>query len=280
MKYLHFNDLHEVPHDLREEFFLAEAKCWWNEPFNEFSICNDCGRLHSIQDLWMKPNSIGTANLSDFNCLDCGGGLSSFYLNDEFKKEAYDYFNENVWLILLLSERWDLLGFGLIVKKKIQDLLEYEFSTRPQSHNIDNIWWELNNYFWYQSKLEEMVLCIQHIYVDSRIRWSAFWMNILRKMFEVFTSIQDFWVVLETRYDSWLYPLTRSLGFSDVSEPDQYGYIVQAAKSSQKVTELLNSTLSTDWCTALKPLLQRYREEAKKVMQDNPSFSWKRFYHY
>jgi len=257
-----YSDYWSIPCCLSEQLFIHQTLCWWSEPFWEFAICTWCKKVYSIESLWLKPEEIDKNYVLTQSCCECDSDLSHMYLNKEFETEIIDYFSWNVNLVLS-SEQWILTWFGLTIRKTVQDLLDYELSTRPNSFNTAELGSVISD------DLTDEIICFQHIYTIPEMRKTGLWMLILRKMLDSLSQFQDSPVVLETHLQSWGYPLARSLWLDNVYGPDKFGYMVQVAPRLSIIQDLIwtggnNTQFSPD-------IFRKFRQEAEEIVQQNPS---------
>ena len=256
------------------QLYELQKICWWSEPFREFKKCPCCSRLYSIEDvLWKNDNS----DLDiDFECVPCSEMTEDIY-GEEFLQEIRDYIKGDVNLILSLSAEDKLSWFWVITRKTIEGIVNYEFATRPDSYDPKLLQSDLSEVSFSDSQMYyKSVILLHHIYITPGLRgtWASF--QILKTMFESFSHFLDTHpVILETRFDSWLYPITRYLWFQD-RVFDKYWYVTQVLPQAQDIHEDISS-LSHD-TSSRKQCLEKYAKHAKHIISSNKIFTNTRFY--
>jgi len=81
--------------------------------------------------------------------------------------------------------------------------------------------------------------------------------------------------ILETRFDSGLYPITRCLWFQDVTQNDKYGYIPQFLQDS---TNILQDISRLSNYSDFKDQLHAYKKHSQEILMQNPDFTSVRCY--
>lgn len=259
---IHTYDSEHLPErDFLLKFQEKQVLCWGNEPFCEFHLCSECGRIHSINEL-NAADDVVNGVLRSYSCVECGSDTETFYQWENFLQEIRDYFSNEIQLIVAQEES-EIIGYLVLVRKKIADLLKYELATRPEGHNS----WLIIQKVWEIIPKDSPLLCMQHMYIQPMHRGKDFFTKLLRIWIQSFWIEQDEAVIMETHFWSEVYPLSRSLWFENISH-DKYGYTVELHPSKNKLFERL-------W--KINPRGE-FRKEQKRILSENPQFSEKRLY--
>lgn len=252
-----------------EKLAYLQTLCWGAFPFWEFSFCDACKRVHSLEEICGERNTFSPDMKYDMSCKNCWKETDLIYFNEDFIQEILDYFRFNICLILWFSDTWEICGFWLMVKKKIWELLGYEFATRPWSYEEKEIYQKT------QLSPEEEILCLQQIYISPQNRWNGFAFQMLRELFSHFTNDRDTKIVLETHFQSEFYAISRGLWFTDIIH-DPYGYVFQKNDSAQAVASILWKNREVNLLSWEE--IERYRFEGAQICSENPGFLGSKFY--
>lgn len=271
MKIQRFSHPDDVKNDYWEQLYLLQKQCWGERPFWEFKKCSECHRVYSVEDVLWEGEKIVEGK--DFSCISCDGETYDMY-DRNFIDEMKKYFKDNVYLILSISWSDEVIGFWIVTKKSISEVVSYDFSSRPNSYDTNKLSQEIAFLaFGNREKVYNDIILLNHIYVIPELRWTTLFFQMFRTMLESFQEDIDLPSILETRFDSRVYPYLRALGFRDIFE-DQYGYIPQIIRNNKVLLQQLISAEKWEKIPYLKESL-RY---AKKVIQENPQFTGVKIY--
>lgn len=264
------SDVSDISEMHLDQLYLLQKQCWGSEPFREFQICNDCSRIYSTQEV------LGSQDVSawqvNFSCSACNTNTSDIY-DKSFIEEIRNYLHGNVCLILAMSLDDSIQGFWVMAQKSVRDIVSYEFDTRPASYNAKDLEQSLSQKLFgdIQSGYREALL-LHQIYVTPEFRSLGLAYMILKSMFQSFSDALSLPTILETRYDSKFYSITRTLGFQDTDFPDQYGYIPQFLPDSSHILSAIESVKHRT------SQLSLYSWLAQGVLDTNPWFTAPRYY--
>ena len=276
---LGFSHYNEFSEGLVSEFINAAIYCWGSAPFNEFKICTSCKRIHSVEEVYsldvpLLDESIVKYIPDNFPCTDCGSATLNMYDKKELMENLKKYFEFNVYMVLSFTEEWRISAFGVMVKKSIQDIVDYDFSTRPNSYNKDQLCIDIyKKLFRRESSESKEVLCLQNIYVSPSERWKQISLKLIGKMFSHFLPEEgDIPAILETKIDSNFYSISRCLGFENIWDFDKYWYIVQGIP---QVSDLVNiNQISHN----IRNQLSYFNKESSYFLNKNPNLLAPKFY--
>lgn len=260
MKLLTISSYEDFPKQYLNDFLYLQRDCWGREPFGEFHICPDCKRLYSIEEVCWVENISSYSSVIHI-CNECKCETELMYWED-FLEVIKDYFQYNVGVILAFSDSWELVWFWVIVKKAIQDILEYEFSTRPKSYPQDLSLALSQKAFGDILHIHTEVLLLHHIYVIPQFRSSGLVFLIIQKLLDFFYWY-DWPILLETHLLSKFYPITRYLWFENVWNPDRYWYVAQVSDSLGDIKKSLESIIIWKYISSS---LHIFREEASYTL--------------
>lgn len=274
----------KMPEKYLSSFVDAEIECWWSEPFSEFRICknNLCKAVFSIEDVYwnieefQKRRELWILD-NNFCCEECWDETEYIYEKEEFIELSKEYVKNDVSIILGLSNKKEVNWFWVISSTNVDSLLNVELNTRIWSYNkkllLKNI---SESIFWIDDASEEKLLCLLHVYLAPYWREKNLCFELLKSMFLMKESEINKPIIMETRYDSRLYPISRLLGFQDLIS-DKYGYVVQYL---DRFSSIINFFKANN--TFFKPDLiwrkQLYKWVAMSIIAKNPIFVNRKFY--
>lgn len=280
MKYKYYPDASEIPDNLLRQIFDRQTIAWWEEPFSEYKICTSasCGRIYSIEEVHGSVSNMEQW-WDDFCCTEenCWSPTSYMYKTEEFYDVVREYVQSNVSMVLLMNGDDELKGFWVLSQWTIESVTKMEFATR-ESYDTDEVIKELSlKLFWTSDASDERVICFHQIFIDADTRKDEpnAALNLLRELFFVFSEdFHELPVVWETRFDINFYPISRTLGFSDVMH-DEHGYVIQAIQAYSQILEYLRTHPNM---RKMVSSMVRYKREARKVLEQQPWLSWKKYY--
>jgi len=264
-----YKNASDIPTKLLKNLVKSEIECWWSSPFDEFMRCSDqkCWTIYSIEDVyWSIENYRNRTFDKEFYC-DCWTRTEQFYKPWEFYTLVKEYIKWQVSAILLLDNE-EVEWFGIISKTTLWNLINLEFATRPWSYDKKDLLKNLSQeIFWIENANNKEVIVLHHIFVSEIFRWKGFWKEILKSMLNLSSN----WIpiLLETRFDSSFYAISRSLWFQNLVT-DKYWYVVQFNIND------LNSIL--ELFLNLWNEFNFYKSEALKILENNPKFLLKKSY--
>ena len=139
--------------------------------------------------------------------------------------------------------------FGILSKNTALWLIENEFATRPWSYNKQELLRALLDVFsWDNRLLNKKLICLHQIYISPEFRKTYKVFDMLRDMFLLREQDSHLPVVMETRYDSRFFPITKKIWFNDILS-DKYWYVIQYMS---KYIDLSNFLLSNQGLTKRK----------------------------
>lgn len=270
--------------DIEEKYitslFARQVECWWSEPFGEYKRCTNkkCWGIFSIEKVCWNIANIRLWNIwNDFCCTECGSQTDFIYSNPEFLEMIKDYIKWQVSSVLLIDETDNVEGFWVVKKTKLWWLLDLEFATRPNSYDRDEVLEKISlSLFGEKDASDEDVICLHQIFVSELFRWWNTSFDILKKLFLLNYEYWDIPILLETRFDSTFYPISRSMWVNDISS-DKYWYVIQWFSNYEKIVDFFIRNNSFYSETNLEQVLN-FKEEAKSILLWNTSFSWQKFY--
>lgn len=269
-----YKDASKIPEVWLSSLVDAEAYCWWAEPFSEYVICeeNTCWKISSLEDVFEKIDDTVMQDISLpswFCCPDCYWWVRLIYEKESFLEVLREYFQGNVSAILLWEQENDIQGFGIINKTSIEKLLHIDFATRPNSFDFSDIFSEISQKaFQWALTTDTEVVCWHQLFLSQSIRTNTLFWDTLYKLFLLNPEYSDLPILLETRYDSRVYPILRWLGFQDICH-DRYGYVIQYFP---KYWDFLESLEMKVYDTLSLTDVKKYRKYALEVLHNNPRF--------
>lgn len=270
--YKHWNT---IPDDLFSSMVQTQIECWWQEPFWEYMICENtqCRKIVSIE----LAEEI--KDWSKISCPCCSGGMKKIYEYSEFYDILKEYFNWKVSAILLLNE-WEsnkeILWFWSLSLTNIEGVVDLELATRPSSFHPATLKELLATHLFPGGIEDDNIVCCHQIYIAERIRTIALFWEMQTALMQTNPEYSDMPVVLETRFDSRLYPILRSVWFEDLTY-DQYWYVVQYFP---RFWDLIAYVEEKKYLDMPVSSLRRYRKHALKILNEHPEFNDKYYIWY
>lgn len=256
----------DMPDDYIPSLADAEIECWWSDPFREFlKCCNPkCWKLHSIQDAYWSIKDFRERKNDKTHFCDCWGICQEIYPKEEFIDTIIDYIEGKVSVVLVTNESQEVRGFWVLNTKPLWDVLDFELATRPQSYDRESLLRSLSlEWFSMEDASQEEVTILHQIFAWEELRGTWYWKKILEELLELAREEKNN-LILETRFNSNLYPITRSLWAQNLIN-DKYWYVVQILKRQLLVASL--------W-KRIKEWFQWFKLEAMQILSQNPSFEW------
>jgi len=249
----------------------AQIYCWGREPFWEFKKCCNasCGKVFSI-DAYFKAPSLNQDFLhKNFQCLECWSDTESVYEWGDFSEELRVYFSQEVQGILLVHED-EVRGFNVLRKTDAKWLFEYEFSTRKNGFQSP----ELSEIIIQTLGQCKSLICWQHLFIDEPFRSEELFWDMLYRL-SIQQDGQDIPVIVETRYESRVYPFLRLLWFQDVCQ-DKYWYVSLFFPNFKQLKNniLHRKNHSPTSISQLKGFLRIARQKSKEIHQNNHHVSY------
>jgi GNAT superfamily N-acetyltransferase len=265
-----FKEASKIPEKFLPSLVDAEIECWWSEPFKEFLKCSDpkCWKLHSIQDIYWSLKVYRERKQDKTHICECSYECEEVYPKEDFLETAREYVKWKVSAVLLINNELLVRGFWIISANTLWNLLDFELATRPNSYNKKELLRELSRVIFNKDEASNEDITILHqIFVWEELRWTWYGRLILEELIKL---SKENWLhlITETRFDSNFYPITRSLWSENVTN-DKYWYIIQFLEHQKLLTEI--------W-ERISKWFSFYKDEATKILQQNPSFSWKLSY--
>lgn len=235
----------------------SEIECWWQSPFDEFLICKNesCRSLFSIEDVYENLENYRNRQddklSKDFKCNSCWSDTEFMYEKEKFMQIIKEYVKWKVSAVLLIDDNDKVEWFGVLAKWSLEKIINYELATRGESsYDYDKLFDILKNkrYSWDISLLHQ-------IYVSPKYRWKWYWIEILKQLLDFYENKNS--MILETRYDSEFYPISRSLWFENILA-DKYWYISQYLEKWVDVKTILET---------IKWNFYKYKEEANNYIK-------------
>ena len=243
MKIFSYKEAKNIPENLLPSLVKSEIECWWSEPFSEYKICGSlsCKAIFSIEEVhWSLSNfKKWINNWDDFSCLECSWETEYIYKTDAFFNLIKDYIKWDVSAILLVTPEQNVEWFWVLSKTTLKDVVENEFATRPWSYDKK----ELSNIlskelFGIKTLSNKELICLHQIYISPDFRWIYKPFDVLKNMFLLREDDWSLPVVMETRYDSRFFPITKKMWFRDLVD-DKYWYVVQYISNYLKLLNFL-----------------------------------------
>lgn len=262
----------------------AEIECWWSEPFSEYRICkNDwCKAIFSIEDVYWSVEEFQKRRelwvLDDtFCCEECWDETEYVYEKGEFISLTQEYVKKDVGCVIWTSDNNKVNWFWIISTTTVDSLLNLELNTRIWSYDKKELLKNISeSIFWINDAWDEELLCLLHVYISPNWREKNLCFELLKSMFLLKENEVKKPIIMETRYDSRLYPISRLLWFKDLMS-DKYGYVVQYLEQFSSIINFFKSNN-----TFFKPDLiwrkQLYKWVAMSILAQNPIFINRKFY--
>lgn len=264
----------DIPQKYLKSLVKSEIECWWSAPFDEFMICNDhnCWTIYSIEDVyWSIENYRNRKEDKEFRC-ECGCETEQFYKPEEFIKSVKDYIKWEVSSVLILIEE-DVEGFGVISNTTLWELINMEFATRPSSYDKNILLNELSKkIFWLENAEEKEVVILHQIFISEFIRWRGNWKKLLNNLLTINPN-KNLPFILETRYDSQFYSISRSMWFENIIN-DKFWYVVQYNNKKSFIS--LNNF--NEYLNQISIKFEFYKKEALDVLNSNIGYLSKKKY--
>lgn len=219
----------DIPDSILSSLVDSEIECWGLEPFSEYKICSDCKAVFSIEEVhWsLEDFRNKTKSWDDFECLECNWKTHYIYEPSYFLEEAREYVKWDVSSILLLTPDQKVEGFWILSKTNMSWLMEREFATRPSSYKKEDLLESLlDNFSWVDDLLNQDFICLHQIYISPYFRRVFKVFDMLKHMFSLRKEDSDLPIIMETRYDSKFFPITKKMWFDDIID-DKYWYVIQ-----------------------------------------------------
>lgn len=279
-----YKEAKNVPEKYLSSLVDAEIECWWSKPFSEYRICqNDkCWATYSIEDVYWSveeyQDKFRKSNLIDkFDCLECKTETWYVYEKEKFLELMKEYIKMQVSAVLALSEKHEIKWFWVLSKTNIESLLNIEINTRPWSYNMNEILDFFSKKFFSENNISDKeLLCLLHIYISPSNRGKNICFELLKKLFLLKKDNKDIPIVMETRYDSKLYPISRLMWFEDMLN-DKYWYVLQYLSKFSLLIDFFNNNNNffTDELKIKKNFFKKY---ANDILLNNPTFWIRKFY--
>lgn len=268
-----------IPEKYFESLVDREIECWGSRPFDEYKICAnpECKAIFSIEDIyettWNYRNRENEEKSEDFKCTCCNSKTEFIYEKTNFLEVVKEYIKWEVSRVLLTHNNEKVEWFWILSKTTLSWAINYEFATRPNSYDKEELLKTLSKkLFWTENARNEEITLLHQIYVSKKFRWYWFWKQILKKILE-FKWSDDIPILLETRYNSEFYPISRSIGFENIMN-DKYWYICQYIPKK-------NNFRWGDTYKILEKISKKftfYKKEALEILSLNNSFTLQKFY--
>lgn len=280
MKILSYKKASDIEEKYLSSLVDSEIECWWQKPFDEYKICTnpECKAVFAIEDVYKNlqnyRNRVDNTISENFKCLDCDYKTEFIYEKNEFLEIIKEYIKWEVSRVLLIDESEKVEWFWVLSKDSLENIINYEFATRPNSYDKNKLLKKLSQkLFWFKYSWNEKVALLHQIYVRNIYRWMWFWKEILKNI------LKNKWeekipVILETRYDSEFFSMTKSMWFNDLIN-DKYWYVVQYISWNNnsfqfsKISNLFQSISDKFWF---------YKKESLKILLSNEKFSFRKYY--
>lgn len=268
-----YREARDIPEEYLESLVKSEIECWGSRPFDEFMRCtnDNCWKMYSIEDVyWSVQAYRERKEYKRFLC-ECWCEAELFYKPEQFIELVREYIRWEVSAVLLVDSE-KIEWFWIIHKTTLWDLLSLEFSTRPWSYDKNELLkWLSLELFGIEDASNNEVIVLHHIFVSEIFRWSSYWKNILEKL--LMFSIKWIPFLLETRYDSSFYAISRSLWFQNFQN-DQFWYVIQFNNQESFLSlDAITKFLSEIWYS-----FNFYKNEALRILDFNPEFSLRKIY--
>lgn len=241
MEIFSYKEAKNIPDVFLPSLVKSEIECWWSEPFSEYKICNECSAIFSLEEVHGSLNNFRNNITSgdDFNCLECSWKTRYIYKTDEFFDLVKNYIKWDVSAILLVTPEQNVEWFGVLSKTTLRGVIENEFATRPWSYDKERLFVILSKeLFGEESFSDEELICLHQIYISPDFRWIYKPFDVLKNMFLLREDDWSLPVVMETRYDSRFFPITKKMWFRDLVD-DKYWYVVQYISNYLKLLNFL-----------------------------------------
>lgn len=277
MDILSYKQAKDIPEHLLVSLAKSEVECWWSEPFSEYKICEECSAIFSIEEVhWsVKKFRNSETNWDIFECLECSWNTKYMYKINDFFDMIKEYIKWDVSAVLLVTPEKTVEWFAVLTKTTINWIVENEFNTRPNSYNKQELISLLLNEYPFIGWQE--VICLHQIYINKYFRWNNRAFNVLKKILTINELYYNLPILLETRYDSRFYPITRYLWSQNLID-DKYWYVVQIIKNGLLFIKYLEKVLFEMKEKKLNVFFP-FREESKKNIEKNIHFLERKFYY-
>lgn len=277
MNILEFKEAKNIPEKLLPSLVKSEVECWWSEPFSEYKICNDCKAIFSIEEVHGSVENFRKSenNWDDFECLECHWTTKYIYKTEEFLNLIKEYIKWDVSAVLLVSPDENVEWFCVLVKTNILWIVENEFNTRPNSYDKQKLTEILlektTSWIW------DKVLCLHHLYVCEKFRGVNFFSSMMKKLFIINEIFKSSPIILETRYDSHFYSMSRFCWAINLID-DTYWYVTQIIKNYSNFLDFFSKK---SWLTNnfKKNDLLLFKKESIKILENNKHFLERKFYY-
>jgi len=269
-----FPNASDIPEKYLPSLVKSEIECWGSRPFDEFMKCTDksCWKMYAIEDVyWSVENYRNRKEDKEFNC-DCWCQAELYYKPEEFIEVVREYIKWEVSAVLLLVNE-EVEGFWVISKTTLLEAINIEFATRPLSYDKQEILKELSEkIFWIENASEKEIIILHQIFVSEFIRWWWIGKKLLENLIKT-NSNKNLPFLLETRYDSKFYPISRFMWFENLVN-DNHWYIIQYNKEKT----FINSKNLNKFLNQISNNFELYKKEALEILKFNPIFSYKKKY--
>ncbi|MDD5213607.1 MAG: GNAT family N-acetyltransferase [Candidatus Gracilibacteria bacterium] len=269
----------EIPKKYLASLVDAEIECWGSRPFDEYKICTNpnCKAIFSIEDIYETVanyiNRINDELAKNFKCSCCNSKTELIYEKNKFLEIIKEYIKGEVSRVLLIDDNERVEGFGVLSKTNLSGAINYEFATRPASYDKEELLKSLSKeLFGTEDAGEEQISLLHQIYVSHLYRGTGFGKQILNSILE-FNGNDNIPILLETRYDSEFYPISKTLGFKNIMN-DKYGYTCQYIPKKDYFILANKPTILKE----ISAKFSFYKKEALEILSLNNSFLTQKFY--
>lgn len=280
MQVLDYKDSSNIEEKYINSLFERQVECWWSEPFGEYKVCTNekCSAVFSLEKVCWNISNLRNWNIWNyFFCTECDSQTEFIYSNHEFLQIMKEYVKWQVSSILLIDDSDIVEWFWVVKKTTLEWLLNVEFATRPNSYDYEKVLEQISlSLFGKKDASFEEVICLHQIFVSDLYRWWNMSFDILKKLILLNEEYKNIPVILETRFDSKFYPISRSIWFENISN-DKYWYVIQSIWSYKQLIDFFTKNQSFYSENNLLTILET-KEEAKAILSQNGSFSWQKFY--
>ena len=280
MEIVDYKNSSDIDEKYIPSLLARQVECWWSEPFWEYKVCKseDCNAIFSLEKVcWNISNLRAWIIWNDFCCTECGSQTEFIYANPEFLLLIREYIKWKVSSVLLIDEAENVEGFWVVKKTNLWWLLDLEFATRPDSYDKEQVLEQISHsLFGKKNASDEDVICLHQLFVSELFRWWNTSFDILKKLISLNEEYRKVPFLLETRFDSKFYPISRTMWVNDISS-DKYWYVIQWCFNYWRMIDFFVSNQSF-YSEINLPQILKFKEEAKAILSKNSSFSWQKFY--